>query len=390
MTQSAIRNPQSAIQSDSPAHLLFTDGPQFDFFQAVRLLEKLYPQRRPVGYDAMPGAEVARFRTLLSLAFPPSAIHSIEMPSEDQPWVRLIQTFFGLTGPSGALPRHYTQTLLDLGRDVRGPERRSLGDWLALFDHRLTSLFYRSWEKYRFWLPYERSEAGRTTPDSFTQALFSFVGLGEPRLRNRLRVFVPNPDPYESEQSLARIDDLALLYYSGLFSQRPRNAHNLRALVADYFEMPTSIKQFHGQWLQLEKDSQTCLGTSGSLGIDAVAGDRVWDVQSKFRVRLGPLTNAQFESMLPDTSPQPERKTLFLLCQLTRLFVGPELDFDVQLVLQAAAVPACSLHSDGLGPRLGWNTWLLTAPAQHDAGDAVFAGTEVIELPSSSLNAISS
>jgi len=377
---STIRNPQSAIHPDSPAYLLFADGPQFDFFQAVRLLERLIPDRRPVGHDALPGAEVVRFRTYLSLAFPPSAIHAIEPPEEDRPWVRLIQTFFGLTGPSGALPRHYTQLLLDLGRDVRGPERRSLGDWLAIFDHRLTSLFYRAWEKYRFYLPYERGEAARDEPDTFTQALFSFAGLGERRLRGKLRVALPSADPYEPERVLARIDDLALLYYGGLLAQRPRNAFNLRALLSDYFELPVAIEQFRGQWLLLERESQTCLGSTGTLGVDAVAGDRVWDVQSKFRIRLGPLTREKFESFLPDRSPVAERKGMFLLCQLTRLFVGPELDFDVQLVLQATAVPSCRLDDSGLGPRLGWNTWLLTAPATSDAEDAVFPGEEVVLL----------
>jgi hypothetical protein len=31
----------------------------------------------------------------------------------------------------------------------------------------------------------------------------------------------------------------------------------------------------------------------------------------------------------------------------------------------------------GLGPRLGWNTWLCTHTAEGDADDAVFEGDEV-------------
>src|SRR5262249_49710271 len=156
-----------------------------------------------------------------------------EPPSAERPWALVVQTFLGLTGPSGVLPRHYTQMLLDLGRDVKGTERRSLGDWLALFDHRIVSLFYRAWEKYRFWIPYERGEAFQREPDRFTTTVFSLIGLGMSRLRGRLRVAEHTGDEEQPERALAKIDDLALLYYAGLFAQRPHNAQNLEAVLND-------------------------------------------------------------------------------------------------------------------------------------------------------------
>jgi len=364
----------------SPAARLFEDGPSFDFFQAVRLLERLYPERKPVGREFLSPTEVIRFRAHLSLSFPPSSIHAIELPSEERPAARIIQTFFGLTGPSGMLPRHYTQLLMDLGRDVRGPERRSLGDWLALFDHRLVSLFYRAWEKYRFYIPYERGDAARQEPDAFTLAVYSIIGLGTPGLRARLRVAQRPAEIDQPPRVLARVQDLALLYYSGLFAQRPRSVSGLTAVLADYFQLPVRIHQFQGQWLLLDLSDQTCLGAHGALGINSVAGDRVWDVQAKFRVALGPLTLRQFEEYLPDRSPVMQRKSLFLLAQLTRLYCGPELDFDVQLVLKGDQVPPCRLAEGGFGPRLGWNTWLGSLPHESDAHDAVFAVDEEVWL----------
>jgi type VI secretion system protein ImpH len=363
----------------SLAGRLFRDGPEFDFFQAVRLLQRIYPDRKPVGRDAQPLTEVVRFRAHLSLAFPPSAVHVVEPPLDDRPMARLIQTFLGLTGPSGVLPRHYTQLLLDLGRDVKGPERRSLGDWLALFDHRLVSLFYRAWEKYRFWVPYERGEAFLREPDAFTAAVFSLIGLGLTALRGRLRVALP-PHEDEPERPLAKIDDLALLYYSGLLAQRPPSAAGLEALLSDYFGLPIAVRQFQGQWLALERADQTCLGAHGRVGVDAVAGSRVWDVQSGFRIRLGPIRLNRFEEFLPDRAPAPGRKSLFLLAQLARLYVGPDLDFDVQLVLDATEVPACVLGGAGFGARLGWNTWLISRRRQQDADDAVFVADESVWL----------
>ncbi len=141
--------------------------------------------------------------------------------------------------------------------------------------------------------------------------------------------------------------------------------------------MPIRILQFHGQWLLLDEENQSRIGGDGApcaLGVNMVAGDRVWDVQSKFRIVLGPLRRADFDQFLPDPAPTPARKAFFLLCHLVRLYVGPNLDFDVQLILKAEDVPACQITEDpAMAAHLGWNTWGLSGAMPHDADDAVFA-----------------
>ena len=366
------------------ARRLFAEPFEFDFFQAVRILERLAPSRRTVGRRGQPADEAVRFRAHQSVAFPPSAVTELNPTDADHATPRMAVSFLGLTGPSGALPLHYTQLILDLHRDVRGPERRALRDWLDLFNHRLVSLFYRAGEKYRFHLPYERGEAfDPRTPDTFTQSLFSLIGLGTPAVRGRLRVAVPGLDDegLPRESPLGRVDDLALLYYSGFFAQRVRNATSLSVILNDYFGLAIEVKQFQGQWLQLEPAAQTCLGLTGALGVDAVAGSRVWDVQGRFRLRIGPLTYVEFQDFLPDRGPTPARKSLFLLSHLTRLYVGPDLDFDVQLVLRGIDVPACQLAGPpALGARLGWNTWLTSAAPKRDPDDAVFEGETLVHI----------
>jgi type VI secretion system protein ImpH len=374
----------------SPKDKLAAEFFEFDFFQAVRVLEKLAPKRVPIGLDGPPADEVARFRAHLSMAFPPSQIVALEPPGEDRPNPLLTVTFLGLYGPSGVLPLHYTQLLLDIHRDVRGPERRSLRDWLDLFNHRFISLFYRAWEKYRFHLQYERGEAFRTTPDTFTLGVRSLMGFGTPGLTHRLQVRSAEAAARVADWSdagdepppaLARIDDLALLHYAGFFAQRPRNATNLRTLLGDYFRLPVEVRQFRGQWLAVPESGQTRLGEFGTLGVDAMAGERVWDVQSRFRVRVGPLTYAQFEDLLPDPAPVAERKTFFLVAQLARLFAGSEFDFDIQLVLAAPEVPEAQLtDGKGAGPRLGWTVWLISGTPPGPADDAVFDAEWVTTL----------
>jgi type VI secretion system protein ImpH len=362
---------------------LFDESYDFDFFQAVRLLQRMEPGRARVGLTGPPGNEAVRFRARNSLSFPPSSIHDLQRPTSTHPVPVMEQAFMGLTGPSGVLPRHYTDLVYKIERDARTPEKHALRDWFDLFNHRMVSLFYRAWEKYRFYVPFERGDHAGEEPDRFTAALLSLVGLGLRPLRGRLHVRARDgvdEDGEPRERVLARIEDLVLLHFGGLLGHRPRCAVALETMLGDQFGVPTRIEQFRGQWLKLEPPNRTRLGGAlgnNEVGVSAVAGRRVWDRQSKFRVRLGPMTYAQFVEFLPDRAPVRERKTFFLLAQLVRLYADPGLDFDVQLVLKAEEVPECQLTDGGsIGARLGWNTWLLTRPATRDAEDVVISGEE--------------
>jgi type VI secretion system protein ImpH len=360
---------------------LYEEPFAFDFFQAVRVLEKLFPDTVPVGRAGPLEKELVRFQAHLSLSFPPSSIYDLERGVEGIPAPVMTVSFLGLTGPSGVLPRHYTEMLLRQERDAKGREKRALRAWLDLFNHRFISLFRRAWEKYRPFVAYERGEYAKGEPDAFSRTVFSLVGLGTPALRDRLRVATWDEER-QRQQVLARLDDLTLAYFGGFLSRRVGNATSLEAMLADYLGLPVEVRQFRGQWLVLDEANQSRLGEGAlgcALGVNAVAGDRVWDVQSKFRVRVGPLSYDRFLEFLPDKAPQRERKSFFLLCHLVRTYVGPEVDFDVQVVLRKEDVPECQLaDGNGAGPRLGWNTWVRSAPYPRDAGDAVFDGDEVV------------
>ncbi len=364
------------------ADRLFREGFAFDFFQAVRLLQALEPGRARVGHGGPPQAEAVRFRAHASLSFPPSSIHDLSPAAAgDQP-PELVQAFLGLTGPNGVLPRHYTELLLKLKVDRQVGERYALRDWLDLFNHRMVSLFYRAWEKYRPFLGRERDRLGRHDADldTFARGLLSFVGLGTPGLRGRLVVAGPPTDAAAERPVRGRVDDLTLIHFAGLFAQRPRSATGLRAIVLDYFGLDVEILQFRGRWLPLEPTSQSRLaggrGASNQLGVDVVIGERVWDVQGAFEVRLGPLTYAQFRSFLPDRA---RGTSAFLLAHLVRLYVGPELDFDLRLVLKAAEVPQCRLPvGAATGFVLGWDCWLAGAPLAVDADDVAFGDAELV------------
>jgi type VI secretion system protein ImpH len=109
-------------------------------------------------------------------------------------------------------------------------------------------------------------------------------------------------------------------------------------------------------------------GLNCQLGTSVIVGERVWNVECRFRVRIGPLSWKEFQRFTPTG------EWLVPLCQLTRCYVGPELDFDVQPVLRASEVPFCRAGGEkSASSRLGWNTWLCSKTPGRDADDAVFS-----------------
>jgi type VI secretion system protein ImpH len=300
---------------------------RFDFFQAVRLLLRRSGDRKPVGWFVNPGDEAVRFTVEPSLAFPPNNIDAIHWNGGA---AGMSVTFMGLTGPAGVLPRCYSAFLLSRLRD----RDRTLADFLDLFNHRLISLFYRAWEKYRFGVVYEREGVDRVS-----KYLACIVGLGTSGLQDRLG-----------------IPDERLLCYAGLLSLQSRSATALKQLLEDYFDVPVEVEQFIGVWRSLDSGDQ-CVFTeadsySEQLGV-ALVGDAVWDQQSRIRLKLGPLTQEQYLSFLPTgTDWKPLR-------ELTRFFCGPDLEVEIQLILAQKEVPRCDLGKDDVaGPRLGWFTWV--------------------------------
>jgi len=360
---------------------------RFEFFQAVRLMHWMARDpdaaaRRPLGSDFAPMQEVVRFRGMPSHAFPAGAVVELRPGCKEGSPEEMTVAFHGLTGPQGVLPQHYTALLIERVRN----KDFSLRDFLDIFNHRSISHFYRAWRKYRFPFAYEdtalsarrtgfsrnlaeqppdgdtptvRPPEGGTTSaeeDLFTQCLYCLLGLGTGGQRGR-----------------AAFDDEGLLYFSGHFAHWPRSALALEGVLNEYFQIPAAVKQFQGEWLYLAVEDRSALPSASDkgqytrLGSEAVVGQRVWDVESKFRIRLGPLSYAEFRRLLPDGDMlRPVR-------EMVRLYVGLHLEFDVQLVLKRREVPRCRLGGDPAGgARLGWNAWVRHGEFPADVDDAIF------------------
>lgn len=334
-TAAGARAPQPVLE-----RRLEEDPGAFAFFQAVRLLTRLFPERQEVGGFGEPGEEVVRFGVEPTIGFPTGDVRTLEMPGDGPASMQV--NFMGLTGPSGVLPYYYTLLAAERQR-ARNP---ALVAFLDMFHHRIVSLFYRAWEKHRFTVAYERGK-----PDRLTEHVRDLVGIALTGYRDRLLV-----------------SDQALLFYSGLLGPHQRSAAALEHMIADYFGVPVEVHQFVGGWYPIAAATQCALGAdegpSGQLGRGAVAGDEIWDQQARVRVRIGPLARADYERFLPTGSAHEP------LRQLVRFFSDDQFDFEVQLVLAKEDVPPCVLGGEDEAP-LGWCTWMRSAPLARDADETI-------------------
>lgn len=314
----------------------------FEFFQAMRLLEKLLPDRSPVGGFGPPSEEVVRMGAHPSLTFPASQIQSLRWDEDQPPFMNV--NFMGMTGIQGPLPQWYTATILE---QLRAGDA-TLRDFLDLFNHRSLSLFYRSWQKYRFGVAYERGDR-----DKFFLNLLALIGLGTPGLPEKQSVV-----------------DEALIFYAGLLAQHQRSAAAFEQLLSDYFDVHVEIDQLVGGWYRLDLDTQCCMDEtdtpSQELGKGAVLGDETWDQHSRVRIKLGPLSLAQYLEFLPSGSAYEPLRAL------TRFYSNEEFEFEIQLILRRDEVPRCELGAKEDGaPRLGWVTWVKSKEMERDPADAV-------------------
>jgi type VI secretion system protein ImpH len=336
-------------QPDPPVSLAPLPGPlsarpwDYSFFQAIRLVQRARGAPEPIGSFVHPASEPVRLGTHPSLAFPAAEIQSLQEFGDAPP--KMTVNFFGLDGPLGVLPTRYTELVLERlhARDA------TLRDFLDIFNHRMISLLYRAWEKYRFPVAYERGGA-----DPFTGYLLSLIGLGTRALENRQAV-----------------PDQALLCYEGLLAQFPRSAMAFRGMLSHYFRVPVEVQPFAGAWRPLGPGSRTRLNggysKSESLGAGMVLGGEVWDQESVVRVRLGPMSLEEYRQFLPNGSAHQPLKAL------ARFFCGEDLDVEVQLILKREDAPRFGLDSPGpAAPRLGWLGWIFTRPLDRDPDETVF------------------
>jgi type VI secretion system protein ImpH len=312
----------------------------FDLFQALRRIECVSADRPRLGKALRPADEPVRVSQEASMAFAPSTLSAFEEQDGGLP-PRLEQRVFGLLGPNGPLPLHLTEYARER---LRHEGDRTFARFLDLFHHRMALLFYRAWAESRPTVQHDRPDE-----DQFTTYAGSLAGYGSPARRRR-----------------DSVSDHAKLFFLGHLVRNARNAEGLASILEGYFGLPARVEQFVLGWLHLPADERTTVGGERrppvTLGNGLAIGERVRDVQSKFRIVMGPMDLDRYFDFLPGGP------SLARLVDWVRNYAGFEFDWEVQLVLARDEVPGIRLGQDG---HLGWTTWLGARRAATDADDLI-------------------
>lgn len=299
----------------------------FDFFQAVRMLSTSES-------DTTENKGI-RFNSRQNLSFATGEIESFETDNNNH---HLQVNFLGLTGAQGIMPYHYTELILQRQR----LKDHALAEYLNIFNQRTLELFYQAWKKYRLPFSVEHQIDGS---DPHSQALLALCGLN-------------------SEQQNLPVSLQGLMQFSGLLSGAPKSACNLQQMISSLFNVKTEVIQFRGAWLPLPKDLQTRIsaknaGINNQLGLDTSLGDQSWQMQSRFEIKLGPLSQQDYKRL------SPNGKTYQALNQVIDLYAGTELDFDITLLMEASELPQNQYSGGTEQAIMGWNSQLGAAPTEE-------------------------
>lgn len=291
-----------------------------DFYQVLRRLEAMHRGLPRIGDAARPADEPVRLCQEPALTFAPANLSGFEQRAHGPP--RLYSRFLGLFGPQGALPTHMTELARERMRSHGDP---TLARFADLFHHRLLSAFYKAWRQAQPTACQDRPDTDRFA--AYVDALF---GGGE------------QPDWLQAH---------AKRFFAGHLARRARNAAGLEAILCCYFDMPVTLQPFHARWMPLPQDQRSALGKekNNRIGRSLVVGKRVWDAQHHFLLHIGPLTLAQYKSLLPGTLGATR------LRDWVRLYTDRQYGWRAQLLLLREDVPPLQA---GRRNQLGWTAWL--------------------------------
>lgn len=140
----------------------------YNFYQLVELLHQIE------GLDPEcinSTSSKLTFSSNPSLGFAASDVSSLVQTNQKR--MKIETSFLGMSGAQSPLPSYFLEEILTENEEtgLRKP-------FLDFFNHRLISLVFQIWRKYRYYIRFKEDAT-----DNFSAQLFALVGLGDTELR---------------------------------------------------------------------------------------------------------------------------------------------------------------------------------------------------------------
>ncbi|WP_051916587.1 MULTISPECIES: type VI secretion system baseplate subunit TssG [unclassified Serratia (in: enterobacteria)] len=321
---------------------------RYDLFQLLRRIDAQGGQPYLLGCAPRPRDDLLRLGQEPSLSFAPSTLAQVN-PRAGSSLYEVSIFSFGLFGPNGPLPLHMTEYVYER---LHHHQDRTLLAFSNLFHHRLITLFYRAWANAQPTVSLDRPDNRR-----FDEYLSCLMGIGLPAQRAR--------------------DSLSMHakhFMAGHLVRHGRDPEGLGKILQDYFNVPVRIIENVPHWIRIEKREQARLGAGRGvprLGESAFLGIAMRDIQHKFCIELGPMSQQDYDRFLPG-AVFSER-----LRDWVRQYVGIEFVWEVRLILAKDRLDGIQL---GGTQQLGLSSWMENPHRQDDVNDLTYS-PEPLETP---------
>lgn len=322
------------------------------FVQAARMVQGWASRSgnaAEVGRDDLPSMEPVRFAASDRMHLPANDVAGAEAGT-DADQVRILANVMGLAGATPALPPPYSE--LQLQR--RRARDYAFGHFLAIFDHRALSFFWRIAEKYSWPLMAERAGRGKgiegRSGDPVQEMLVTLAGIGYEGARDRLDV-----------------RDRSLVTLVAHLSDTRRSAASIEAVLQVMTGLPLRVVEAVPTWMAVPPTEQTRIGGFSAqfaqlgqpedgkdCGVAAAAmlGSAVLDAQHHYVVEIGPLAYRQLQDFCC------RREARRAVTQLCALAAGIEQRPSLRLLIATPDIPELRLGDPESPAMLGWTTWM--------------------------------
>lgn len=331
---------------------LLARAPRMNFMQLCRLLERSTADQPGFGTRDTPAHEPVRFRSRPRVGFPAGEVAAVETDDEDappSPWSgqrvppAVRTTFMGLYGVDAIMPPHLIDDIV-----LREEGHEAVEAFLDQFDHRLVTLLYRAWKKYRY--PESFLPGGS---DAHSRHLLCLAGFG-----------------WGDKPGRAGLPDSRMLAFLGLLIQRTRTPEGLAGVIAltapgvevrvdEFFPVRADAGTPRPLSSLAPRIGAADEGRCSGLGGGYVLGRRLAYRSRAVRVVLRPADARQAHDLLPGAWLHRELKASI------QLYVGVKADVHLRMEIPSRLAPqpiVAAQHEDA-APRLGWTTVL---PADED------------------------